>query len=92
MMPGENAAPIHPYCRCSVAAWEDSDDYEAWLDFLDKGGTTEEWEKLKVKSKMKSDLQYRTRYSKEERNIVRNDEEIIARKIEGSQNVFVKKG
>ena len=47
MMPGENAAPMHPYCRCSVAAWEDSDDYEAWLDFLDKGGTTKEWEKLK---------------------------------------------
>ena len=45
MMPGENAAPMHPYCRCSVAAWEDGDDYEAWLDFLDKGGTTEEWEK-----------------------------------------------
>lgn len=40
---------------------------------------------------MKSDLQYRTRYSKEERNIVRNDEEIIARKIEGSKNVFVAK-
>ena len=48
MMPGENAAPMHPYCRCSVAAWEDSDDYEAWLDFLDKGGTTEEWKNDKL--------------------------------------------
>lgn len=34
-------------CRCSVAAYEDSEDYEAWLNFLDKGGTTEEWNKLK---------------------------------------------
>ena len=51
MMPGENAAPMHPYCRCSVAAWEDGDDYEAWLDFLDKGGTTEEWEKRKIYTK-----------------------------------------
>ena len=45
MMPGENAPPMHPYCRCSIAAYEDSEDYDAWLDFLDKGGTTEEWNK-----------------------------------------------
>ena len=43
MMPGKNASPMHPRCRCSAAAHEDSEDYEAWLDFLDKGGTTEEW-------------------------------------------------
>lgn len=49
MMPGDNAPPIHAQCRCSTAAYEDSDDYEAWLDYLSKGGTTEEWEKLKEK-------------------------------------------
>lgn len=48
MMPGENAPPMHPHCRCSTAAWEDSEEYEAWLDFLDKGGTTEEWNKMKA--------------------------------------------
>ena len=47
MMPGENAAPIHPHCRCSVAAYEDSKEYEEWLSFLEKGGTTAEWEKIK---------------------------------------------
>lgn len=47
MMPGENAPPIHPHCRCSTAAWEDSKEYEAWLDHLAAGGTTKEWEKLK---------------------------------------------
>lgn len=45
MMPGENAPPMHPNCRCSVSAYEDDTEYEAWLDFLDKGGTTEEWER-----------------------------------------------
>lgn len=44
MMPGENAAPMHPHCRCSVAAYENSEEYNAWLDYLDKGGTTKEWE------------------------------------------------
>ena len=47
MMPGENAPPLHPMCRCSVAAWEDSEEYEAWLDYLEKGGTTETWEQRK---------------------------------------------
>lgn len=32
---------------CTISGYEDSDDYEEWLDFLDKGGTTKEWEKLK---------------------------------------------
>lgn len=43
MMPGTNAAPLHPNCRCSVSAYEDSEEYEAWLDYLEKGGTTKEW-------------------------------------------------
>lgn len=45
MMPGENAAPLHPNCRCSCSAYEDSDEYEAWIDYLSNGGTTEEWQK-----------------------------------------------
>ena len=55
MMSGTNAPPMHPNCRCSVAAYEDSEDYEDWLDFLSKGGTTEEWNKLKRKSSLKED-------------------------------------
>ncbi len=50
MMPGENAPPMHPHCRCSTAAWEDSKEYEAWLDFLANGGTTEEWNKRKTQN------------------------------------------
>ncbi len=49
MMPGENAPPMHPLCHCSIAAWEDNEEYEEWLDFLDKGGTAAEWKKLKKK-------------------------------------------
>lgn len=51
MRPGLNAAPMHPNCRCSASAYEDSDEYEAWLDYLDKGGTTAEWDKLKKSGK-----------------------------------------
>lgn len=47
MMPGKNAPPMHPNCRCSIAAYEDSEEYEAWLDYLDKGGSTEEWNRTK---------------------------------------------
>ena len=53
MMPGENAPPMHPHCRCSTAAYSDDAEYEAWLDYLSKGGTTEEWNKLSSKAKQK---------------------------------------
>jgi SPP1 gp7 family putative phage head morphogenesis protein len=49
MMPAENAAPMHPHCRCSAAAYSDRKEYDEWLDFLEKGGTTAEYEKLKAK-------------------------------------------
>ena len=34
MMPGENAAPMHPHCRCSTAAHysKSQEEYEAMLD------------------------------------------------------------
>ena len=31
-MPGENAPPLHPNCRCGTAAWMDDKAYEEWLD------------------------------------------------------------
>lgn len=46
MMPGTNAPPMHPRCHCSTAAYMDSAEYEKWLDFLEQGGTTEEWEHI----------------------------------------------
>ena len=58
MMPGTNAPPMHPHCRCSTAAYEDDEEYEAWLDFLANGGTTAEWNKAKqsvAQSKKKLD-------------------------------------
>lgn len=55
MMPGTNAPPMHPRCKCSTSAYEDSEDYEAWLDHLSKGGTTEEWNRLKKKKEDESD-------------------------------------
>lgn len=40
MMPGKNAPPMHPYCRCSIAAYENSDDYKEWIDSLNSGKNT----------------------------------------------------
>ena len=47
MMPGKNASPVHPMCRCSCSAYEDDAEYDAWLDYLANGGNTEDWNKLK---------------------------------------------
>lgn len=43
MVAGENAPPMHPNCHCSTAPYDDDEDYEAWLAFLENGGTTEEY-------------------------------------------------
>lgn len=44
MMPGENAPPMHPNCRCSVAAYMDSEEYEEWLEtYKEHGMSYEEW-------------------------------------------------
>jgi hypothetical protein len=32
MLPGTNAPPMHPRCRCSTAGYMDSIDYAAWID------------------------------------------------------------
>jgi len=37
MLPGENASPIHPHCRCSTAAHMDKEEFDKWLDEF--GGT-----------------------------------------------------
>lgn len=37
MMPGTNAPPMHPHCRCSTSAYEDSAEYDAWLEQISKG-------------------------------------------------------
>ena len=48
MMPGENAPPMHPNCRCSVAAYMDSEEYEEWIEtYKEHGISFEEWKNQK---------------------------------------------
>ena len=53
MMPGRNAPPMHPHCRCSTAAHSSRADYDAWLNYLEQGGTTAKWNTLDEKEKLK---------------------------------------
>lgn len=49
MMPGENAPPLHPHCRCTTVS-DDSkgrEELDALLDFVSKGGTEADWNRLK---------------------------------------------
>lgn len=70
MMPGENAPPMHPHCRCSTAAYSDRKEYEEWLDFLDKGGTTEEWKQLKKTEREESKPKYTNKETIIDSNII----------------------
>ena len=46
MKAGENAPPIHPNCHCTTAPKVDEDEYEQWLSWLERGGTTEQWDQM----------------------------------------------
>ncbi len=81
MMSGTNAPPMHPNCRCSVAAYEDSEDYEEWLDFLSKGGTTEEWNKVKLKDST-------DKWAKEARQELLKSEKSLGRRSKETMEVY----
>lgn len=38
---------MHPYCRCSIAPCEDNKEYDAWLDYVKRGGAIYEWKDIK---------------------------------------------
>lgn len=51
MMPGENAEPMHPRCHCSTAPYVDREELDRKIAFKEKGGTDEEWERMKNSEK-----------------------------------------
>lgn len=49
MMPGDNAPPMHPLCRCSTAAYIDDKAYEDWLSgYKDHGLSYADWKAKNV--------------------------------------------
>lgn len=48
MMPGDNAPPVHPHCRCSTAPYVNRRELDEILDYVDQGGTYEDWLKKKA--------------------------------------------
>lgn len=65
---GENAPPMHPNCRCAIAAYEDDEEYEEWLDYLENGSTTEEYKA--VKNTLKNVEQSKRQLNYEEGTVV----------------------
>ena len=48
---GVNAPPMHDGCSCSIASYVDRRELDEILDYVDKGGTYEAWNKAKKKKK-----------------------------------------
>lgn len=40
--------PMHPRCHCTTAPYVDEDDYNSWLNYLSKGGSTSDWNKMSL--------------------------------------------
>ena len=44
--PAKNAPPMHPRCHCTTAPYVDEDEYNAWLNYLNQGGRTSDWNNM----------------------------------------------
>lgn len=40
--------PMHPRCHCTTAPYVDEDEYNMWLEWLNKGGSTSDWNKMSL--------------------------------------------
>ena len=38
--------PMHPRCHCTTAPYVDESEYNMWLEWLNKGGTTSDWNNM----------------------------------------------
>ena len=44
--PAKNAPPMHPRCHCTTAPYVDESEYNMWLEWLNQGGSTSDWNKM----------------------------------------------
>ena len=51
--PAKNAPPMHPRCHCTTAPYVDEDDYNSWLNYLNQGGSTSDWEQMSLTERQK---------------------------------------
>lgn len=49
--PDHPLPPMHPRCHCTTAPYIDEAEYEAWLNFIEAGGSTAEWDALDPQEK-----------------------------------------
>ena len=82
MQIGRNAPPMHPNCRCSVAAWMNRDSYDEWLN---SGAAIEEGE-----LETKTDIKYDHKVSESQRNLIKSLSEEYRTRLQevtrGAQN------
>ena len=51
--PGYNAPPMHPQCHCCTAPYVEEDEYNAWLNYLNQGGRTSDWNNMSPAERQK---------------------------------------
>lgn len=51
--PAKNAPPMHPRCHCTTAPYVDEGEYDAWLNYLNQGGKTSDWNNLSPAERQK---------------------------------------
>ena len=51
--PDHPLPPMHPRCHCTTAPYVDEDEYNAWLNYLEQGGKTSDWNNMSPAERQK---------------------------------------
>lgn len=87
MMPGNNAPPVHPHCRCSTAPYVNRRELDEILDYVDQGGTYEDWLKNQAAGKKQAARKIEPVVLKNiSKKAVENSEKVSTIKVETAES------
>lgn len=97
MQVGKNAPPMHPNCRCSIAAYMDNDKYSRWIDALSNGEDVRwdefqsgEYEKRKAEEAKAEKKSTRRTANKSAETVSVNDSFVPAKSIKEAEEFISK--
>ena len=90
-LPGDNAPPMHPHCRCSTAPWVDEKTYNDWLDAKADGifsGGLDDWKEAPRFGRGSGSLDIKAGETKHIGNVDFSDKPSVMKTLDAAERKF----
>lgn len=90
-LPGDNAPPMHPHCRCSTAPWVDEKAYNDWLDAKADGtfsGGLDDWKEALKFGRGSGSLDIKAGETKHIGNVDFSDKPSVMKTLDAAERKF----